>query len=440
MKRVPISFQTLLEKVLPLEDLPLAERLRVERALRSGTTGQLEQVALMAIEQLEARGALRRLPTGGNGDYSAVRFQPRDALEIITLQLPQPIQSEGVVAFSRARLPARAPAGVDQVRRLLRLDDPLLHSDPRVDRAQGALLSQLDQAARELLGASARFFVAGGPEDPREPWLDSELAHQAIAHPNHVFYVPDAWATKRLESAARRLSLRSAVLVGVLASDGTALGHLEVRSAEPDPFSQDDLARAVLLAECCGGMLERAARIEKLVFIDTLTGAYNRSYFDLQARNEMARAERENASLALCIADIDDFKSFNTTYGYEAGNQVLQQVAQALRRGVRPFDTVARWGGEEFAVLLTPPVAADDVQAICERLRVAVERTNLRLEGLDRRSHQVGVTVSCGVALYPDHAREAADLWRFANQALLRAKRPPKNQVVFHDASSASSQ
>jgi diguanylate cyclase (GGDEF)-like protein len=166
--------------------------------------------------------------------------------------------------------------------------------------------------------------------------------------------------------------------------------------------------------------------------VDGTTGVYNRSYFELQARNEIARALRERASVALCIADIDDFKSVNTAYGYEAGNAVLTQVAQTLKRGVRPFDTVARWGGEEFAVLLTPPVDSDDVAAICERLRTAVERLQLHVEGLDRRLYQVRISVSMGVALFPEHGTDPPDLWRAANQALLIAKQPPKNRVVFY--------
>ena len=168
------------------------------------------------------------------------------------------------------------------------------------------------------------------------------------------------------------------------------------------------------------------------MFIDPLTSAYNRSYFDLQVRNEMARAQRRSASIAMCIVDIDDFKSFNTMFGYEAGNQVLVQVAQALRSEVRPFDTVARWGGEEFAVLLTAPVIEQDVRTISERLRNAVERQVVRIDALDGTTHRVVVTVSIGVAMYPEHQATAADLWRAANQALLIAKRPPKNQVVFY--------
>jgi diguanylate cyclase (GGDEF)-like protein len=432
MKRKPITFQELLEKVLPLEELPHSDRLRVQRALRSGVAGQLEAAALMAIEQLEALGALRRLP-GEGGPRGAMRFQPRDAFEIITLHLPKPAREDGIVSVPRSQLPTHAPAGLNQVRRLLRLDDPMLASDPRLSETRAGLVSQLELAGHELMGSSqVRFFpaVANGSDDD-EP-LDTELAQRAMANPQSVLSCPDLLASERLRPAAKRLGFRSAVIVGVISGEGAPLGHLEVRSREPALFQPDDLARAVLLADFCAGLLERAARIEKLVFIDALTGAYNRSYFDLQVQNEMARAQRENGSMAVCIVDIDDFKRFNTTFGYEAGNQVLVQVAHALRRGVRPFDTVARWGGEEFVVLLTAPVFGEDVLAICERLRSAVERMSLRLEGLDGHIHQAGVTVSVGVALFPDHAQGAQELWRVANQALLEAKRPPKNQVVFH--------
>ncbi|TMQ69442.1 MAG: GGDEF domain-containing protein [Candidatus Eisenbacteria bacterium] len=213
-------------------------------------------------------------------------------------------------------------------------------------------------------------------------------------------------------------------------TDQEPIGILEVRSSRAAPFEAEDLARMALLADFCATVLERAARLEKLVFVDGMTGVYNRSYFELQARNEMARALRENASLALCIADIDDFKAVNTAYGYEAANAVLTQVAATLKSGVRPFDTVARWGGEEFAVLLTPPVQPEDVITISERLRGAVERLQLHVEGLDRRFYEVRVTVSMGVALFPDHGDSPQELWRAANQALLVAKRPPKNRVV----------
>src|SRR5262249_25606607 len=87
--------------------------------------------------------------------------------------------------------------------------------------------------------------------------------------------------------------------------------------------------------------------------------------------------------------------------------------------------------GEEFALLLTSPVSAHDAGAVSERLRALVERQQVTVEGLDMQAHQLGVTVSMGVALFPDHGTTPQELWRAANQALLQAKRPPKNRVVF---------
>jgi diguanylate cyclase (GGDEF)-like protein len=363
-----------------------------------------------------------------------VRYQTRDQHDVITLQMPGPKVRDGITIVAKNSLPMQAPARLDQVRRLLRLDDPLTFADPRTGTTRAGLREQLDQAGRELLGSTrVRFFPRqdddpGAPED--QP-LDASLAEDALQHHGFLFYCADSEKSSSLVHPARAAEVRSMVLAAVTGSDGEPVGLLEVQVAEPEPYRPADLALIALLAEFAGGVIERAQRIEKLVFVDPLTNAYNRSYYDLQVRNEIARAQREKSSLALVICDIDDFKSFNTSFGYEAGNQVLVQVAAALRGGVRPFDTVARWGGEEFVVLLTPPVVEEDVIAVCERLRTAVENTTIRLEGLDGRAHRVNVTVSVGVAMFPDHADNAQDLWRLANQALLEAKRPPKNQVVF---------
>ena len=436
MRQKAIDFRELLEHLLPLDQLPPADRLRVQRALQTGVTAQLEQAALYALSRLEVLGAVRRVPVPAQGK-GMLRWEARDSLEVITLELPGPREREGLLLVPRASLPAQAQAGLDQVRRLLRLDEAMLASDPRSGQARHGLLEQLDHAGRELLGTSeVRFLPAVGDDAGPEP-LSKALAAEAQQRPDMLLYCPDTTRCPALEAEGRRRRVRSVVIVAVASSTGQPLGLIEVLAREPDRFPPDALAMVALLADSCAGVLERAERIEKLVFIDPLTTVYNRAYFDLQLRNEMARAQRERHSMALCIADIDDFKSFNTVYGLEAGNQVLVEVAQALRHGVRPFDTVARWGGEEFAILLTAPVHAHDVVAVSERLRAVVERLQVELEGLDRQRHHVGVTVSVGVALFPDHAPDAEDLWRAANQALLRAKRPPKNRVVFYTPQSS---
>jgi diguanylate cyclase (GGDEF)-like protein len=432
MQRKHIDFRELLERLLPLEELPPADRSAVERALKSGVSTQLQQAALYAVRQLEQLGALKRLPN--NGGPPALRYQRREGLDVITIQLPGESRHDGVMVVPRATLPLQAQASLERVRRLLRLEDDAQLAEPRTQRARLGLMPQLDRIGSEFLGASEVRLVPAesGEEAGSAPSLDPGLGREAAANPDALLYCPDVRRAPALAKTAGARGVKAAVFAGLPRADGAPSGHLEILSRTEDAFRPDDLAMAALLADYCGAALERAARLEKLVFIDPLTSVYNRSYFDLEVQNEMARAEREKSSMALCIVDIDDFKRFNTTYGYEAGNQVLAHVAQALKRAVRPFDTVARWGGEEFALLLTSPIHAEDVMAISERLRLLVERQSVRLEGLDRRTHRVGVTVSIGVAVFPEHAGEQAGLWRAANQALLAAKRPPKNRVVFY--------
>ena len=430
MRQRTIDFRQLLDRLLPLEPLPASDRRRVQRTLETGISAQIEDAARVLLSRLETSGAVRRLTPDPDG-RRVLRWQVRGSLDQIAIELPEARSQEGLLEVPRPGLGAHAQAGLHQVRRLLRLDEAVLAADPRTGQARRGLLEQLDQAGRELLGAAEVRFASADEEETGTRPLSPVLAARAQRTPGALLHCPDTEHCPALATEGRRRGMRSVVVAAVTASDGRSLGWLEALGREPGHFDADALAMVALLADSCAGVLERAARIEKLVFIDPLTTVYNRAYFDLQLRNEMARASREHSSMALCIADIDDFKSFNTAFGYDAGDRVLVEVAQALRGGVRPFDTVARWGGEEFAVLLTPPVHAHDVVAVSERLRSVVERLGVELEGLDRRRHRVGVTMSVGVALFPDHAASAEELWRSANQALLRAKRPPKNKVVF---------
>ena len=430
MNQKAIDFRELLERLLPLDELPSASRLEVHRALQTGVVSQLERAALQALGQLEQMGVMRRLPAKPGEAGAVLRYQSPRSLDVIRIVLPGASERDGISAIPRATLPARAQADLRPVRRLLSLDDNLV-ADP--GQARPWLLDELGQVGREFLATSDVTFI---PADPAAAIattpLDRGLAAEALAAPGAVLYAADAARSSRLEAEARARGVRAIALAAVMSSEGRPLGHLEVLSRSAHPFGPEELALVALLADTLGGLLERAARVEKLVFVDPLTGTYNRSYFDQQVPIEMARAQRETSSMALLLADIDDFKVFNTTYGYEAGNQVLVQVASALRGAVRPFDIVVRWGGEEFVVLLTAPVAPEDAAAISERLRVTVERLAMRLEGLDRRMHRLGVTVSVGVALFPDHASDPQELWRAANRALLEAKQPPKNRVVFY--------
>ena len=444
MKQKQIDFRELLERLLPLDRLPAADRLRVQRALTAGVSDQIEQASrLSALAQLEQAGALRRLPDPAKGEDPVVRYQSGTGLDVITVHVPGPRERAGVQirpALGAARAGAGAPrpgppaASTSTTRCSL--------ADPRRARRARALIDQLDHAGREFLGAERRAASRRRRGRARTRALRSTARSPTRrgATPTTLFYCPDTARSPALADAGRRRGVGSFGRSRSTSGDGHVLGHLEVHARVPARFPPDDCRWCRCSPTRAAGALERAARIEKLVFVDPLTAAYNRSYFDLQlAQRDRARPARAAARWRCFIADIDDFKSFNTSFGYEAGNQVLVQVAQALRDGVRPFDTVARWGGEEFAVLLTSPVdARRRASTISERLRARSSAPPIRLEGLDGRAHRVNVTVSVGVAMFPDHAATAEDLWRAANQALLRAKRPPKNQVVFFHAPAPS--
>jgi diguanylate cyclase (GGDEF)-like protein len=152
---------------------------------------------------------------------------------------------------------------------------------------------------------------------------------------------------------------------------------------------------------------------------DPLTGIYNRRVLQDALARELRRSARDGSEVALTLLDIDDFKAINDVHGHDAGDEVLRQVAACGRDVVRPQDTFARIGGEEFA-LLTPGAGAHEALLIAERLRVAVA-------GLDVLPDR-GVTVSAGLAAWPVDAADGDALRRAADAALYRAKATGKNR------------
>jgi diguanylate cyclase (GGDEF)-like protein len=182
--------------------------------------------------------------------------------------------------------------------------------------------------------------------------------------------------------------------------------------------TETGLTLAVLLALVA--ILVRVNRMQQDALFDAVTGLRNHRYFQVRLRDELKRSERSAVSTALIILDLDDFKKFNDLFGHAVGDQVLRQVAELLQRNARAADVVCRYGGEEIAVIL-PETGLSDAVRVAERLRQAVE---VMTASRNRR-----VTISAGVACYPDHARQSNELIRAADQAMYRAKRAGKNCV-----------
>jgi two-component system, chemotaxis family, response regulator WspR len=181
-----------------------------------------------------------------------------------------------------------------------------------------------------------------------------------------------------------------------------------------------------------------AQESKRLSGADALTELANRRLFDETLEREWDRAGRTRQPLAIILADIDRFKAHNDTYGHQAGDECIRQVAAVLKRGVRqPSDLVARYGGEEFAVIL-PSADVAGAAVVAERMRRDVE--SLKLAHVN---NVVGhdVTVSLGVAvMVPDTSASISALVAAADEALYRAKAVGRNQVIVADSAERDSE
>jgi diguanylate cyclase (GGDEF)-like protein len=166
------------------------------------------------------------------------------------------------------------------------------------------------------------------------------------------------------------------------------------------------------------------ARLQAMVDRDSLTGLYNRRYFDQAVAREIARAKRERATFGVAFADADNFKELNDVHGHAAGDAVLVTLGHHLQACVRTEDIVCRYGGEEFVVLLVR-ANTEGIVIAAERMRAGVNA--LRIPGF--AASLLPPTLSIGTAVWPDHGHDSGALIRAADAALYRAKRAGRNRV-----------
>lgn len=166
----------------------------------------------------------------------------------------------------------------------------------------------------------------------------------------------------------------------------------------------------------------------KLATIDGLTELYNHRYFQETLQNQIELSKRYNQPFSLIIVDIDFFKKFNDTYGHQAGDAVLKQVAQTLKKNSRTSDYVCRYGGEEMSIIL-PNTSAEEAVMSANRIHQAVQEKDFQLNATDTGK----VTISVGVATFPDNAQTGQELIEFADKGLYYAKEHGRNQVVKID-------
>jgi diguanylate cyclase (GGDEF)-like protein len=211
-----------------------------------------------------------------------------------------------------------------------------------------------------------------------------------------------------------------------LISFGQTLGVLMLHSSERNAFRESELESLESVADICASSIQNAhyvERIRQLSYLDGLTGIFNRRFFELRIMEEIERARRCGTGMAVIIADIDQFKKLNDEFGHLLGDEVLRQVSSLFHQQLRKIDVVCRYGGEEFAILLTN-TNAQHAMGVTEKLRRVIE--GWQFPGVPRT-----VTISAGVAAFPDHGVSRDELIRAADTALYAAKQAGRNRVCL---------
>jgi diguanylate cyclase (GGDEF)-like protein len=194
------------------------------------------------------------------------------------------------------------------------------------------------------------------------------------------------------------------------------------------PMQHERSRRRVFLSE--RRAFEANARLEALLRTDALTGVSNRRAFDEVLERTVARAHTGSQPLGLLLIDVDHFKTYNDLFGHPAGDACLQAIAQCLARTVRAGDTVCRYGGEEFVVVLSEGVTVETATAAGERLRDAIERMALP----HPRQDGAVVTISLGaVVMLPAPGSSGEEVIALADMALYASKRNGRNRVTVAD-------
>ena len=249
----------------------------------------------------------------------------------------------------------------------------------------------------------------------------------------HLLAASGSLIEKNLSSGPEHLRLfaeASSRMSIPLISFGQTLGVLTLHSSQPDAFRESELQSLESVADICANSIQNAhyvERVKQLAYLDGLTGIFNRRFFELRIVDEVERARRYGAGMAVVMADIDQFKKLNDEFGHLLGDEVLRQVSSLFHQNLRKIDVVCRYGGEEFALLLAQ-TGAQQAVTVAEKLRKLVEEW--QFPGVPRT-----VTISAGVAVFPDHGVGRDELIRAADNALYCAKQTGRNRVCLNSRS-----
>ncbi len=448
------DFRYLLVNLVPQHRLSPDLRRDVDRALRGGDSAALRRESVRALEELCENSYFER--TGVRADNGTVtvgyrkrggRFQLSVALprtewddlgdeprapEIVLSggelepATPAPLINPGLAAASASPRRESSTLLPDIIRSFTIAD----HTTPVWDRLE-VLLETLERwlgYTATRLDVVEDTIIGGGTAGTRV-----HVVSEAELRANEV-------VANAIESGARRIVDRrdappfadapaswESVGIAPIFALGGVVGALSVFAAERASSSDGADANLDLACGVVRQAIEFNHHFESLTSIDALTGIYNRQFFDRQMPVEIERAMRSGSALSMLVLDLDDFKRINDEMGHKKGDEALVAVAEIIRKNLRKVDLAFRYGGEEIVILL-PGTPEFEAVHTAERLRRVIQQhRGFR----DARGAPREVTVSVGVAVYPDTAKSADQLFVQADEAMYRAKQRGKNQVVL---------
>ena len=230
------------------------------------------------------------------------------------------------------------------------------------------------------------------------------------------------------------LETRSRMCIPLVAF-GQTLGVLVLDSEKKGAFNEQDVQPLESVADICATAIQNAHyvdRVKQLAYLDGLTGIFNRRYFELRILEEIERARRFETGMSVIMVDIDQFKRLNDEFGHLLGDEVLRQVSSVFHQHVRKIDVVCRYGGEEFAIILSQTDTQHAIN-IAEKLRGLVDEW--QFPGVARP-----VTISAGVASFPQDGNTRDELVRAADAGLYAAKQAGRNRVCVPSGCKAVAQ
>jgi len=288
-----------------------------------------------------------------------------------------------------------------------------------------------DDSSREV--DLAYIFENGHQLPPIRFTLNDGPTSRVIATNSPLLFNIDTFPANTLTRFGSTAKRTQSLMMVPISSRDKVLGALSVQSFTRNAHNEDDLNVLSTIASQAAIAIENATLYEKtcrLAATDALTGLMNRRTFVETLDRELSLAQEHSRPLSLVMIDSDSLKQINEQYGYHAGDEHLCNLASIIKSCVRFEDTVARYGGDEFTLLL-PDTETAEATAIAKRI---IERVHLSVHSM--AGNKVHVTASGGIAEFPHHGANRADLLLAVDRATHSAKRAGKNRlfVVGHEA------